>query len=270
MPLLPLAAEEGLFHEYDPPAKDGAPTFVFVNALTGNTGAWQAVVAPRLRDAGFGTLAYNLRGQVDSPLHASTALTPDLIVRDLAHLIGEIGPPRPILCGLSIGGLFAAQAILGGVKAEGLVLLNTLREIGPRIAWVNDAMFQAVKTGGFPLLLDMFFPLLVGQETARSRRQAFLTGAAYKPEPKTSGHYRLMSIGGDVDWDLPYERLDLPVLVISGHEDRVFFDAAVVDRLVARLSRAERLDWPDAGHLLPVERPERLAEALIAFGTARG
>ena len=48
MPVHSLDADNGLYYEHSAPARDGAPTFVFVNALTGNTQAWEAVVAPRL------------------------------------------------------------------------------------------------------------------------------------------------------------------------------------------------------------------------------
>ena len=39
-----------LFHIHNAPTSEGAPTFVFVNALTGTTDHWEAAVAPALRD----------------------------------------------------------------------------------------------------------------------------------------------------------------------------------------------------------------------------
>ncbi len=53
---LPLNAKEALYYELDQPNKAGAPNFVFVNAITGDTSMWQAAVGPALRSAGFGTL----------------------------------------------------------------------------------------------------------------------------------------------------------------------------------------------------------------------
>jgi len=70
---------------------------------------------------------------------------------------------------------------------------------------------------------------------------------------------------GEADWNVPWERLDLPTLVVSGLQDRVFFDAGDVAELAARLPRGRRLDLPEAGHMLPVEVPEALAEALTGF-----
>ena len=54
----------------------------------------------------------------------------------------------------------------------------------------------------------------------------------------------------------------MPALVLSGLQDRVFFDAADVTALSARLPHAERIDLPDVGHLVPMERPRAVVDAL--------
>lgn len=262
---LTLTDRDALFYVHTPPATAGLPTFVFVNALTGNTDAWEAVVAPALRVQGFGTLSYNFRGQTGSDFDPALALTDAVIIDDLRRLIAHVGPARPVLVGLSIGGLYAARAVLQGTDAAGLVLLNTLREIGPRIAWVNDAMGQLVAHGGVGLFLDALFPLLVNPDFAAVARPKFLTGA-YAPLDPAHGHMNLMRNAAATDWAVDYSALTLPTLVITGLHDRVFLDHAVVDRLFATLPQAQRLDWADAGHLLPQERPEKLAEALADFG----
>jgi len=249
-----------------PPERAGAPSFVFVNALTGDTGAWEAAVAPALRQAGFGTISYNLRGQEGSRFAPDLALTDAVIVADLRRLIDHLAPERPILVGLSIGGLYAAKAVLAGQAAAGLVLLNTLRVIGPRIAWVNDAMTKLVAHGGVGLFLDALFPLLVNEEKVAQARPNFLKGP-YEPLDPAHGHMNLMRHAAETDWAIDWSALALPVLSITGLEDRVFLNRADVDRLYAKLPDARREDWADAGHLLPQERPERLADSLARFGS---
>ena len=251
---------------HHPPARRDAPSFVFVNALTGSTDHWETTVAPRLRDAGFGTLSYNFRGQSDSDFGPDVALTPDLIVADLVALMAHVSPARPIVVGLSIGGLFAAEAIKCGMAAEALVLLNTLREIGPRISWINDALPTLVGHGGVALFMDAIMPLLVNPEFAATLRPRALAGA-YAPMDPGHGHMNLMRHSVAANWAFDWSGLRLPVLNITGLHDRVFLDRDVVDRLIALLPDARRLDWDDAGHLLPLERPEKLADALAAFGT---
>ncbi|PWE32448.1 hypothetical protein DDZ14_10315 [Maritimibacter sp. 55A14] len=263
--LLSFDSENALYYLHTAPAEEGRPTFIFVNALTGSTDAWEAEVAPALRAQGFGTLSYNFRGQAESQFSAGTELTEAVIADDLCRLIAEVAPPRPILTGLSIGGLYAARAVLAGAPAQGLVLLNTLREIGPRIAWVNDAMPLLVGHGGVGLFLDAIFPMLVNPEMAEKVRPTFLKGD-YAPLDPEHGHMNLMRNAGATDWDLPYEKLTLPVQVITGLQDRVFLDPDAVDRLYRRLPDARRDDWEDAGHLLPQEVPAKLADALARFG----
>lgn len=228
-------------------------------------------MAPRLREQGFGTLSWNFRGQTGSPFATGTALTDQLIVADLQRLLRETAPQRPILVGLSIGGLYAARAVLAdsgatdAAGAAGLVLLNTLREIGPRIAWVNDALPAIVAYGGVGLFMDALLPLLVNPEYAAKVRGERLRGG-YAPLDPAHGHMNLMRHSVATDWRLPWGALKLPVLVVTGLADRVFLDREVVDRLYAQLPDARREDWADAGHLLPQERPEKLAESLARFG----
>jgi pimeloyl-ACP methyl ester carboxylesterase len=265
MARLEIDDSNALFYLYTAPSRANAPTFVFVNALTGSTDAWEAVIAPKLQAKGFGTLSYNFRGQDWSSFDPAIELTETVIVEDLRRLVEAVAPPRPVFAGLSIGGLYAAKAVLAGTPAAGLVLLNTLREIGPRIAWVNEAMPLLVSFGGVRLFLDAVFPMLVGAEFAARMHGDFLKGG-YEPLPPEHGHMNLMRNARTTDWSIDWSALALPVLNITGHQDRVFLDPEVVDRLFATLPDARREDWTDAGHLLPQERPERLADSLAGFG----
>ena len=262
-----IGPENGLYFEYHPPTKDSACTYVFFNALTGDTSNWEAVIGPKLRHSGHGTLAYNMRGQASSPFSSDTALDMNLIVDDAMRLLSEITPARPILVGLSIGGLFAARAWLNGIPANGLVLINTLRKDGARLKWIGDALVRAVEVGGLELFRDLFLPLLVNEEWLADNRDAFLkTGMTYGPLKPDSGHYKLLAEAGRTsDWNLPYEKLDLPVLVVTGLQDHVFLERAVVDELASRLPKSIRWDMPDAGHLIPAEQPEALADVLLSF-----
>jgi pimeloyl-ACP methyl ester carboxylesterase len=264
MAFLTLGPGQGLHYEYDAPGRTGQ-SFVFVNALTGDTGMWQAEIGPALRDLGYGTLAYNLRGQQDSPFSPGTQLDDVLTADDLVRLMDTVAPPRPIMVGLSIGGLFAARAWLRGAAAEGLVLINTLRRPGPRLDWINQGMVRAVRTGGLQLLKDLYLPLLVNEAQLASLRPTCLGDGPYEPLAPAHGHMNLLTSAAGADWDLPYERLELPVLVVAGLQDRLFYDAAAVASLSARLPKARRLDMDDAGHLIPLERPVETVEALVAF-----
>ena len=267
MSFLRLGPEDGLYYEHHLPADSANVTFVFFNALTGDTGAWEAVICPILRDAGYGTLTYNMRGQTDSPFSPEVEFTEKQIVADAAGLLAEVAPARPILVGLSIGGLFAGRAWLAGSPAIGLVLINTLRQEGPRLKWIGDALVRAVEVGGLPLFRDLFLPLLMSEEWLQKNRPDFLQpDSEYTALEPGSGHYKLLSeVGRSSDWDIPYEDLKLPILVITGLQDHVFLEPEVVAALLTRIPDGRRIDMPAAGHLIPSEQPEALAQALISF-----
>jgi pimeloyl-ACP methyl ester carboxylesterase len=267
MPDFQLGPQNSLYYEYEAPKAENGFTFIFFNALTGDTNNWETVIGPRLREAGHGTLAYNLRGQTHSKFSPRLKLDVDLIVDDAIGLLDKVKPPRPIMVGLSIGGLFAARAWLKGAEALGLVLINTLRRDGPRLKWIGDALVRAAEVGGLDLFRDLFLPLLMNEEWLEINRSSFVKPRAeYTALSPESGHFKLLAEAGrEADWDLPYERLDLPILIVTGLQDHVFLEEDVVNNLFSKLPRGRRIDMPDAGHLIPAERPEALVDSLLSF-----
>ena len=266
MSFLPLSPQTGLYYEHHEPA-DAAATFVFFNALTGDTTAWEGAICPILREAGYGTLTYNMRGQTDSPFLADDELGEKQIVADAVKLLRTLSPARPIFVGLSIGGLFACRTFLSGIEAIGLVLINTLRREGPRLKWIGDALVRAIEIGGLPLFRDLFLPLLMSEDWLQRNRSNFLLADAdYTALEAGSGHYKLLAEAGrNSDWNIPYEQLSLPTLVVTGLQDHVFLEKDVVDSLYDRIPDGRRFDMPGAGHLIPSEQPEALAGTLIKF-----
>jgi pimeloyl-ACP methyl ester carboxylesterase len=265
MAQLDIASGEALHYEYDAPGAAGA-TFVFVNALTGNTGTWQhAEIGPRLRAAGYGTLAWNFRGQAQTRFGAQTALTPELVVQDLQRVVAHAKPPRPIVVGLSIGGLFAAQAVLAGMPAAALVLINTLRKPGVRLEWINRATVALAQAGGPRLIMEANLPQLVNPDQLAAMRAGVFGKEPYQPMDRADGLYRLLEGSLATDWNFPWEKLKLPVLSMTGQHDRIFRVAKDVDELSAKVAGLRRVEFADAGHLIPVERPAAFTKALLEF-----
>jgi pimeloyl-ACP methyl ester carboxylesterase len=174
-------------------------------------------------------------------------------------------PPRPVLVGLSIGGLFAARAFLaagnGVPRIAGLALLNTLRKPGPRLDWINDAVFSAVRFGGTTLVGDLFSPMLFHEDWLAANRAGALRGE-YVPADPDGGVYRLLDDARQSNWDIAWEQIHVPVLVATGLADRVFRVDEDIEELTARLPRPTSVTVPNAGHMLPVEVPDALCRYL--------
>ena len=126
---------------------------------------------------------------------------------------------------------------------------------------------RTVEVGGLTLFRDLFLALLMGEDWLQKNRADFLQpDSEYTALEPGSGHYKLLSEAGrHADWDIPYEKLGLPTMVITGLQDHVFLEKEVVDALFARIPDGRRVDMPAAGHLIPAEQPVALAETLIAF-----
>lgn len=266
MSMLEIGPEEALYYEHAPPADPNKPTFVFVNPITGDTSLWTAQITPALNAAGYGTLVYDFRGQAQSRYAVDRKLDADLIVEDLKQIVGHAAPTRPVLVGLSIGGLYAARAALEGLDVAGVVFINTLRRMTPRVAWMNDATKRVLEVGGPNLLKDLYFHLLVGEGFQAANRSGFLADQPdYTPLARDSGPYNLVTHMVETSWDVDWGAIRPPILSITGLQDRVFYDAAIVDELFAGLRDARRLDVAEAGHMLPAETPEPLIAALKDF-----
>lgn len=244
----------------------GRDTFVTFNALTQSLEAWDAM-AEHWRAAGHGVLRFDLRGQPGTTAAAGLRLDVQRIVADARALLDHVQPPRPVLVGLSIGGLFAARTVLDGAPVRALVLLNTLRRPGPRLAWINDAVLRCMELGGGDLVRDLFAPVLMSENTLVAMRPDALAAGPYRPLPSDSPLARLVRDCVDADWDVPYEDLQLPVLVVTGLQDRLFFEAEAVNQLTLRMPNPHRVDFDDAGHLVPAEKPVELAEAIMDFSS---
>lgn len=263
MPVYSIDQDNALYYDYTAPTATQGVTFVFFNPLTGDASLWQNSVVPALLDSGHGVLVYNMRGQVNSPFSSAVTLNQSLIVDDAKRLLEAVAPVNPVFVGLSIGGIFAAQVVLQGPPCAGLVLLNTLRRDGPRLRWINDVVVRLAETGGSELIRDVLSPLIMNETWQGENRAQCLKDVSYTPMDQHSGTYQLLSNARDTDWNFPYETLRMPVLVVTGAQDRVVRDPQDIETIYARLPNAKQLELPDAGHMIPVEQPGQLVTALL-------
>jgi 3-oxoadipate enol-lactonase len=269
MPTIEVSPGNSFAYEHIEPTAPSGKTFLCFNALSGDRSMWTQTIGPALQDAGHGLLIWNFRGQADTQ-YSFTETNETLIVDDAMALFEAVKPVRPVHVGLSIGGLFAIRAHErgGAGRADAIVLLNTLRKSGPRLDWVNDAVARTAEVGGLDLMRDLFMPLLMNQEWQAQNRANFLKAPNYSPADQTDGAMLLLKSGGSANWDVNYEAIDVPVLSVTGLQDRVFRDPDDIDDLSARIPKLTRVDLPNAGHMIPVERPKELSDAILNFASA--
>jgi hypothetical protein len=118
MAVFNLGPDDALYYEHTPPDSEQGYTFVFFNALTGATDNWEALICPRLREAGHGTLSYNLRGQADSRFGPDVKLTAALVVEDAIALFNELKPRAPFMSASASAGFSQPRPIWPGARQK--------------------------------------------------------------------------------------------------------------------------------------------------------
>ena len=108
-------------------------------------------------------------------------------------------------------------------------------------------------------------PHLTGPAWQAANSANFLGDEPYEPLDPNSGPARLLEAGVGADWNVPYEKLDMPATVLSGLQDHIFYNATDVAELTKRLPNAEKIDIADIGHLVTMERPAAITRACLAL-----
>ena len=258
--------KNSLYYEFQE-VKDNIYTFVFVNALTGNTSAWNQVVCERIKEEGYGYLTYNFRGQVNSSFDKNINLTSEIIISDLLKLINYLNLKNIILCGLSIGGLYAANVALKKIDVKGLILINTLRKPSVRLDWINRAMVNAAKLGGSALIMDMVLPVIASPKFLAKVKSNVLIFENYKPLDKNDGILKLMEGSLSANWSFDWSKINIPTLVMTGYLDKMFRISEDIEELLKKIKNPIRVDLPNCGHLIPLEEPEIFSNHIIEFAS---
>jgi 3-oxoadipate enol-lactonase len=269
MAYLEIDDGNALFYEHHAPS-DRHETFVFCNSMGLSTRFWRDNITPNLRNQGFGTLAFDYRGQGESRYDASATLEPTEIIGDIGRLLSEVNPARPILVGISIGGQYAAQAILSGAPAVGLVMSGSLRKAGPHTEWIIELENRLIELGGLRLAEEALSPVISSDTALTALRATHLQNEPYIPTPGDNPRLRIGRGLAKYRWDVEYEKLPVPTLVLTGSHDRLFRVREHVDELMSRIPDGRLINFEDNGHVLHREIPDEFVATLIRFADEIG
>ena len=261
-----LSPHNGLSYKYIAPNSADGFTFVCFNSLTGDKTMWETGIGAKFINQGHGLLTWNMRGQANSPF-SNGEIHEDNIVADAIRLLKKVEPQNPVFIGLSVGGLYAAKVHLDkeSYPCLGLVLINTLREIGPRLSWINKSLVRLVETGGLDLLRDVYSPLLFGEKWQAQNRENFLKSYSYTPIKKNDGAWHLLKAGENTMWNVNWETINVPVFNITGLQDQIFRNDKIIAEMLTQFQNIKSIEYKDAGHMIPVEIPEQLAKDILKF-----
>jgi pimeloyl-ACP methyl ester carboxylesterase len=244
--------------------RGGGRPLVLVHGTCLTRGAWGGVLDEL--DDGYRAIAYDRRGYGDSeaPEHyAGTTIGEHS--DDLAALIRALDAAPALVCGHSFGAVAVLDLM---VREPDLVDAAVLVE--PAMLWlasggaaessgVRAAIEEGAQSGGPAGAVDAFLLAVCGP------RALDLLG----PDAMVAAHRAAISLTADLgalaNWSIPPRRLrepETPAVVLAGTRTRPALREAA-EILAGMLPRAE-LRSADSEHLVPIEAPDAVADAIRA------
>ena len=239
----------------------GDPAVVFLHPAIGAIGdeaflealaaRGYRVVAPEWPGYGSSTGEELLEDMLDFALHGW-------------DVVNSLGLSEVVLVGHSMGGMIAAEmAALCPERLRALVLVS------PNGLWDDDRPIVDL----FSLLPFQFAEVLFADPAAGA---ALLTGGVNFNDMDALtdfflGNARRLGTAGKILFPIPNRRVSkrlyrvtTPALIAWGSNDR-YMDPTYAEAWRSLLGNARVLSLDAAGHMVPFERPEELAEAIGDF-----
>lgn len=251
---------------------ENGATVVLSHCWTGSRATW-APVASRLVAAGRRVVLYDQRGHGASTM-GPDAPTVEQLGEDLAAVLETVQARDAVLAGHSMGGmtlqaLAVARPDVMAERVRALVLAGTAGfgvAAGPMAA---PALFLTANKRVERLMAGRLGPALSRGTVGRRPRQAHLvaTRDAFLSLPTGVRRQFLIALQA-MDFRTGLAGVAVPTTVVVGSRD-LLTPRRLGRALAAAIPGARLVEIPGAGHMLPYEEPDWLAEIILAAGPER-
>lgn len=226
----------------------GSPTFLCLHGLVDRLEIWDRIAASLASRGRIARIDQRGHGKSDAPPGPYRRAA---LAADVSAVIRELGDPKTVLVGHSMGGIVSmATALAHPDQVAGLVLIGTASQCNQKIAGWYERIALAGESDGNDGLVRAIYG-------DRSRKT--IEGDAQGIAEVTR---MLKSLYEDpLTPKLPEIRC--PVLLVVGDEDPMGPKASSI--IAAQFPDAELVTVPDCGHWVHVDRPDRVLAAIDAF-----
>jgi pimeloyl-ACP methyl ester carboxylesterase len=234
---------------------------VLIPGLAGGFGLLGPLVSPLSADRRV--ISYQLRAESDCFVLRHPFDLDDL-VEDLAELLDALKLERPVIMGLSFGGIIALKyAIKYPQRLDKLIVQG----VGARY---ERGLIQQIATtvlSRFPLPADspfvnQFFNLLFGGRQKRDSLFEFVTQQIWQTDQSVMAHrFRLVE---ELNLENQLGRIQTPTLVLTGARD-VLVSQESLQTLCDEIPHVCSVRLPECGHLAFVTKPNAIAKCVNEF-----
>ena len=239
---------------YSDHGPEGAPVIILIHGFPFNKSMWNGQVAA-LKD-NYRVIAYDIRGHGNSDPGIDDFFI-ELFVNDLVRFMEKLGIEKPILCGLSLGGYIALNAVLKyPTRFDGLILNDTQCIADtPEIKENRCLAIIHIKEKG------------VEQYAEESIKKLFASGTFAKKEnvihavkemiintPKRTLCNTLHALAERKEMCTRLHEINIPVLIMVGKEDKIT-PAAAAQEMHGKIRDSMLKIIQHAGHVTNLENP---------------
>ena len=230
------------------------PVLLLIPGMFNTAAVWQPV-------------AGQLEGRVE--LRIADVLTQESIpamAADAWKLVADLPPGTPlVVVGFSMGGYVAIELLAAHrERVSAATFIDTAATVEtPESTLVREKTIAALERN-FAKAVDFTIPLSLHPgnhantalvDGMRSMMHAVGALAAIR---------QIRAVVARADHQAMLSQLQIPVLVVSGREDKVV--ASELSQHLAALIPTAKLEWiENAGHMAPLEQPEALAQLLLSL-----
>jgi 3-oxoadipate enol-lactonase len=229
------------------------PTVIFLNGLSQSTMSW-AGVAPKFIGK-YNVLLLDLVFQGRSTADGAFR-TYDQHAQDVTALIDSLEIKKPVLCGLSYGSAVAQHAlVLFPDKYVGAILMSTFAHNAEIFTAIGESWKSALRVGGYPLLLDVMLPVVLGATYFEKPLIPIQTLKDLRISSNLSPEnlFKLMmatETRGDFRSQL--KNVKIPVMIIHGEED-LLIPVAIAQHVNENIPESDFIVLNGVGHTLNLE-----------------
>lgn len=237
----------------------GVPALVFLHYWGGSSRTWHHVI--EALEPQFRTIAIDQRGWGKSEAPESGYTVADM-ADDAQGVIDALDLERFILVGHSMGGKVAQ--LIASRHPVGLIGLALIAPAPPGALGLDLATRQGMthaydtRASIIATVEQVLAPDGLDADDLETVIQDSLVGS-----PAAKAAWPLATSQEDIARAVT--EIDVPVIVISGENDRVDPPAVIRREVLARIPQARLTVLPKVGHLSPLEAPEQIAALLSAF-----
>ncbi|NEW80377.1 MAG: alpha/beta fold hydrolase [Gelidibacter sp.] len=253
-----------IIQSYNDEGSEKAPVIIFIHGFPLNKSMWESQ-EKALKD-NYRVITYDIRGHGNSEL-GTVDFSIDLFVKDLLSFMDALKIEKTIICGLSMGGYIALNAIeKHPERFTALILSDTnCAADAPEAKEKRMKTIESIKENGVEKLANDLLPNLFAPESFKTNSKEIVAVKEMIVNTSKESLYKsLGALANRKETCSKMAEIKVPVLILVGQEDKITPPEAA-SAMHKKMANSILQIISNAGHLSNLENPEEFNNQLKKF-----